>query len=204
MDPEKTNEHKQRFLDLFNAHIKRPGSDKLLDWLLKSDFFIAPASTQYHGAYEGGLLQHSLNVFDCLDAWCQRYDLYSDDTLTKENVAIAALLHDVCKSHYYQKGTRNVKDPDTGKWYAKEVYGVSERLPLGHGEKSCLILQWFIPLTVDELLAIRWHMGGFDSAVKGGDRSLNKAWEEAGTTKLPVLLHLADMEATYLLESGKE
>lgn len=204
MTPEELDADKQRFLDLFNSHIKRPGSDKLLDWLLKSDFFTAPASTQYHGAFDGGLLRHSLNVFDCLDGWCQRYDLYDTGELTKETVAISALLHDVCKAHLYKKGFRNVKDPETGKWYLKEIYKVDERLPLGHGEKSCILLQWYIPLTVDELLAIRWHMGEFDNAVKGGDKSLNKAWDGDSRTKLPVLLHLADMEATYLLELRKE
>ena len=187
--------NKDRFMALCKDNISRPGMDRLLEWLEKSDFFTAPASTRFHGNYEGGLLEHSLNVFDCLVKIAERYPDYETNL---ESITICALFHDICKANFYKKGSRNVKDPDTGKWFSKEIWEIDETFPIGHGAKSCIILQWFLAyMTVDELLAIRWHMGEFDSAVKGGDRGLNKAWDEH---KLGVMLHMADMEASHLID----
>ena len=98
----------------------------------------------------------------------------------------------MCKVNFYKKGTRNVKD-ENGKWFAKEVYEVSEKIPLGHGEKSCIILQQFMKLSIEELLAIRWHMGGFDAATKGGDYGMSGAQDY---TKLVSLLQAADALAS--------
>lgn len=86
---------------------------------------------------------------------------------------------------------------DTGAWHKEPFYKTEDRLPLGHGEKSVIILQSFIKLTRDEIVAIRWHMGSFDCAVKGGDYGMGNAFE---TYPLAVMTHLADMEATYLVE----
>jgi len=184
---------KQRFLDICKNEIKREGLDKLLDWLEKSDFYEAPASTKYHGNYAGGLLAHSLNVYDCLKRIASHHE---DKNISAESIAITALFHDVCKVNFYQKGYRNVKEGN--KWVQKEIYEINERFPIGHGEKSCIILQWFFGrLEVPELLAIRYHMGSFDAAVKGGDFGISKAYEMA---PLAAMLHLADLEATYLLE----
>lgn len=195
-----TSQYKQRFLDICKSEIKREGLVDLLDWLEKSDFFYAPASTKFHGNYAGGLLIHSLNVYDCLKMLIKANNI---ENLSDETVAIVSLFHDICKANFYKVGTRNVKDEETGQWYKKEVYEIDDSvLPLGHGEKSCIILQWFLrKLTVDELLAIRHHMGGFDTSVKGGDFSMSRAYEKS---KLAVLLHLADMNATYLLEESNE
>lgn len=85
----------------------------------------------------------------------------------------------------------------TGAWHKEPFYKTEDRLPLGHGEKSVIILQSFIKLTRDEIVAIRWHMGSFDCAVKGGDYGMGNAFE---TYPLAVMTHLADMEATYLVE----
>ena len=96
---------KERFVSLYKQYIKREGSERLLDYLLKSDFFTAPASTRFHGTYAGGLVEHSLNVFDCLSDYLQRervkevYQLSCD----METVAIVALLHDVCKIDCYKE-----------------------------------------------------------------------------------------------------
>ena len=188
-----------RFLEICRTNIKREGIDELLDWLGKSDFFTAPASTKYHGSYVGGLLEHSLNVYECLKELVARYP---DLNIDEESVTICALFHDLCKVNFYKVGTRNVKDDNTGKWYKKDIYEIDEKFPAGHGEKSCIILQWFLKrLTTDEILAIRYHMGGFDSSVKGGDFSMSKAYEMC---RLAPLLHLADMEATYLVETKGE
>lgn len=189
-------EMKDRFLDICKSTIKREGIEDLLNWLEQSDFFVAPASSKYHGAYAGGLAEHSINVYECLK---QLADRYPELNIADETIAIVALFHDLCKANFYKVGTRNVKDEESGQWYKKEVYEIDERFPIGHGEKSCIIIQWFLKkLTTEELLAIRYHMGGFDVSVKGGDFSMSKAYE---MTPLAPMLHLADMEATYLIES---
>lgn len=190
---------KDKFLTICKEKINREGINELLDWLEKSDFFYAPASTRFHGSYAGGLVYHSLNVYECLLRIAEKYPKLN---ISDETIAICSLFHDLCKANYYKVGTRNVKDEETGQWYKKEVYEVDERFPIGHGEKSCIIIQWFLKeLSVDELLAIRHHMGGFDAAAKGGDFSMSKAYEMC---PLAAMLHLADMEATYLLEAERE
>lgn len=185
----------EEFLNICNEKIKREGLEDLLDWLSKSDFFYAPASTKFHGNYEGGLLEHSLNVYHNLLKICEQFPVekkFSDETL-----AITALFHDICKVNFYKKGSRNVKNED-GKWVAKEVYEVCEKAPLGHGEKSCIILQQFMKLSLDELLAIRWHMGGFDSASRGGDFGMSNA---QSLTPLVTYLQVADMLSTLYEET---
>lgn len=189
--------NKDRFLSICNTNIKRKGIENLLGWLEKSDFFIAPASTKFHGNYTGGLLEHSLNVYDCLVKIVREFNINCSD----ESVTIVALFHDLCKANFYTTTSRNYKDEKTGQWLKKEVYVIDDKMPLGHGEKSCLILQSFMSLKLEELLAIRWHMGGFDSAVKGGDFSINKAFD---MYKLVSALHIADLEATHFLEETKE
>ena len=99
------------FLDIWQQHVTRPGSEKLLDWLdKKTDFFTAPASTRFHGACEGGLCMHSLNVYHAL------HDSFFTEGESEESYAICALLHDLCKANYYKLGTRNVKNEATGQW----------------------------------------------------------------------------------------
>lgn len=123
------SELKERFLAVYKETVTREGSDSLLDWLEHSDFFVAPASTRYHGCYEGGLLQHSLNVYDCLKIGIEAAGLQG--TYSEETIAIVSLMHDLCKVNYYKKGFRNVKDEETGQWYKKEVYEVDEKFPCG-------------------------------------------------------------------------
>lgn len=187
------SELQQRFLDLYQNNVQREGADKLLEWLSASDFFVAPASTKFHGSYEGGLLEHSLNVYDCLVEELASANLQEKYLI--ETVAIVSLLHDICKANFYKKGTRNVKE--NGQWITKEIFEIDEKFPCGHGEKSVIILQNFIHLEAEEIYAIRAHMGGFDTSVKGGDYFIGKIFERS---KLALLLHLADMKATYLLE----
>ena len=190
---------REEFIEIFNENIKREGADKLLEYLdgPQSDFFCAPASTRFHGSYEGGLLEHSINVYHCLKDYLSRKrvkEIYNL-TYTDESIAIVSLLHDLCKVNCYVKGTRNVKE--NGQWATKEVYEIDEKFPCGHGEKSVIILQNFIHLEAEEIYAIRAHMGGFDTSVKGGDYFIGNIFERS---KLALLLHLADMKATYLLE----
>lgn len=187
--------NKESFLAIFKEHIVRDGANDLLDWLTRSDFFIAPASTRFHGNHEGGLLEHSLNVYNCL-----RYELDNEgasDKYSNETVAIVSLLHDLCKVNFYKQGFRNVKNED-GVWERVPTYEIDEKFPCGdHADKSIILIQQFMKLEPEEILAIRAHMGGYDNAVKGGSNHVGKIFERS---KLALLLHIADMKATYLLE----
>lgn len=188
---------KQEFLELYREHITREGADKLLEYLesKSSDFFTAPASQRYHGSYEGGLCEHSLNVYHCLDAYLARervQELYSM-RYEPESIAIAALLHDVCKINCYKPGFRNVKD-EAGKWQRVPSYDYEDKLPYGHGEKSVYIVTGFMRLTREEAFAIRYHMGFSGIEDK---RNIGDAFE---LYPLAFALNVADMEATYFLE----
>lgn len=195
---EKIEELKRRFDNIYKSEIVRDGADSFYGWLEGSDFFVAPASTRFHGNHEGGLLQHSLNVYDCLKSEVINARMQED--YSAETIAITSLLHDICKVNFYKKGFRNAKDEETGQWYKKEVYEIDEKFPCGdHADKSIIILQNFMRLTAEEILAIRAHMGGWDNAVKGGNGFVGKIFERS---KLAVLLHVADMKATYFMESS--
>lgn len=187
---------KTQFLSICREKISRSGLDSLLAWMEnESDFFTAPASTQFHGNYEGGLVEHSLNVYRALKYLVKK--ITPQSKISEETIAIAALFHDLCKANYYAVSTRNVKDDETGVWHKVPYYTTDDQYPLGHGEKSVIILMQHMKLTDDEIYAIRWHMSGFDSAVKGGDYGCSKAYERC---PFAVLLHLADMIASYLME----
>jgi Predicted HD-superfamily hydrolase len=185
---------KEKFLFICEENIKRDGVNDLIAWLTESDFFTAPASTKYHGSFEGGLLEHSLNVYECLKRSIQFHEL--NETYDNETIAIVSLFHDVCKVNFYAKSIRNVKD--NGKWVETEVFETNEKFPCGdHSDKSVILIQQFLKLKPDEILAIRAHMGAWDNAAKGGGYFIGRIFERC---KLAVLLHLADMEATYMLE----
>lgn len=191
-----TNIVKAEFTDVFLANIHRDGAEKLLDYLQNSDFFTTPASARFHLAEPGGLCQHSLNVFKRLKALVQQeYGKEYAKTISDETIAICGLLHDVCKVNYYVADTRNVKEGN--EWVKKPYYRVEEKFPYGHGEKSVFIVSRYIKLTAEEAMAINWHMGGFDERVKGGSGALSEAFAKY---KLALLLHVADIEATYLDE----
>lgn len=186
--------YKERFLNIYRKHITREGSAQLLDWMEKTDFFTAPASTRYHCACDGGLVQHSINVYNVL-----RDKHFDPETDSEESFAICGLLHDLCKAQFYKKSTRNVKNDKTGQWEKVPFYIIEDSFPYGHGEKSVFLIERFLRLRVDEAAAIRWHMGGFDESVKGGSFAISHAYE-----KYPIAakLHLADLEASYLLEKN--
>ena len=193
--------YKEKFIEIYNAKIKRQGAKELLAWLEKTDFFTAPASTKYHGSIEEGLVMHSLNVYEMFHEEvlnrAKRYSGYEilDDT-EEEKVAICALLHDLCKVNFYQKAYRNPKDND-GNWHKVAYYTIDNQFCYGHGEKSVWLIQRFMKLTTEESVIIRWHMGGFDDSVKGGSYDLSGAWMKY---PLGMLLHTADLKATYLMD----
>ncbi len=189
-------ENKQEFINIYKNCIKREGADKLLEWLEKTDFFTAPASSKFHSNFEGGLCAHSLNVYKRMKELCENeFKDAMNEKISEESLAIITLLHDVCKVNTYKQELRNVKVDNN--WVQKPYYVVDEELPYGHGEKSVYILSGFMKLSREEAMAINWHMGGFDSRVLGGSYSLSSAFYQY---PIAVLLHMADFMATYLDE----
>lgn len=184
--------NQEKFIELLRK-TRREGIENLIKWLMGTDFFSAPASTRFHSNYEGGLCQHSLNVYEVFSKKCKDNRI----GLSEDNIIIAALLHDICKANYYIATTRNVNKD--GKWIKVPYYSVEDQNPLGHGEKSCLILQTFIKLTKEELYSIRWHMGGYEP--KENLNTISTAWN---VCRPAVLLHTADLEASYLMEEHRE
>ena len=191
--------NKEKFIEIYRSCITREGADKFLEYLCeKTDFFTAPASTRFHGAYEGGLLEHSLNVYECLcdqvkhSKFCSKYGF----TFSEESLAIAALLHDVCKTNFYKTEMRNVKK--NGIWESVPYYTIEDNLPYGHGEKSVYIISGYMKLTRDEAFAIRYHMGF------SGPEDANQVGRALEMFPLAFSLCVADMEASYYMEGEKK
>lgn len=169
-----------------------------VDWLRdESDFFDAPASAAHHLSCEGGLLAHSLHVCERLLGLVREEEALAD--VRDETAVLVGLFHDLCKTGTYRKGFKSKKQKD-GSWERVTCYTYDTDLPMGHGEKSVyLLLQHGVKLTDEEALAIRWHMGGWDNAVKGGSRDLSTAQR---ITRLVTALHCADIQATFFDEEG--
>lgn len=181
-------EVKNDILNLLRT-VKRDGIEGIIKYLETSDFFTAPASTKFHNSFAGGLAQHSLNVYNNL------VEITKDKGFNNETLIICALLHDICKTYFYTVEMRNKKN-DNGEWIKEPYYTVKDEMPLGHGEKSCFIIQKFIKLTNEELYAIRWHMGGFEAK-----ENYNYISDTFNKYPLAVYLHVADLLSTYISES---
>lgn len=188
------------FKNIVAANIQRDGIDNLMEWVEnETDFFTAPASTRFHGSYEGGLLEHSLNVYNRLvfemntvigEGW---EEIYSPET-----IAIVALFHDLCKIDRYVLTEKWRKDED-GQWEAYDAYDYNkEKAEMGHGAQSVYYLQKFIQLTEIEAQAIYWHMGAYDISPYS---SLANCSETFKWNPLAFLVHRADMAATYITEN---
>ncbi len=190
--------NKDLFIRIYKENIKRQGSEELLNWLINSDFFVAPASSKFHSAKEGGLCEHSIKSFNrFVKVLESEYGKEWSKYISTESAAIIALLHDVCKVNFYKVEYRNVKDD--GVWVQKPYYTVDDSLPYGHGEKSVYIISGFMKLSREEAMAINWHMGGFDDRVKGGSYSLKDAFN---SFPVALLFHIADMQTSYLDEQN--
>ena len=190
---------REEFIAVYQENIQRRGADRLLEWLDSdaSDFFTAPSSTRFHGAYEGWLVEHSLNVYECLKDYLNRprtKELYGMD-YTPETIAVTALLHDICKVGFYAVDYRNAKN-EQGVWEKVPYYTVRDTLPYGHGEKSVYMIQSFMRLTRDEAFAIRYHMGF------SGNEDKNSVGRALEMFPLALAVNVADMEATYYLEGS--
>lgn len=202
---------RQALITRFEAElgkVNRPGVDKLMGYIRGSDFYTAPASTKYHLSCEGGLLQHSLNVLDALWGLLYRngdgpWEYVAAGRVVaeipEESVTITALLHDICKTHFYTTSTRNVKNERTGKWEKQPYYTIDDKMPLGHGPKSAMIVKQYIELTTAEMYAIWWHMG-FNGNYEN-DTAAGASFEKY---PLALALYTADMMASRLMEGEKE
>ena len=189
--------------------VQRPGMDKLLEYIRKSDFYTAPASTKYHLAAPGGLLQHSLNVLDALlgqltrdetgENWLYTVGGTTVATIPDDSVTVMALLHDICKTHFYGTSTRNQKNDATGKWEKVPYYTVEDKMPLGHGPKSAMIIKQYTTLTSQEMYAIWHHMG-----MNGNYENDNAVGKSIEMWPAVLALQTADMMASRFMEGEKE
>jgi hypothetical protein len=195
---------RNNYLNLL-GDVKREGMDQFIQWLVHTDFFEAPASANGHDNYEGGLVEHSLKVYQILvNLVGVKREVYP--STNPETLTLVALTHDICKANFYKASWKNQKRIDeNGKdvldgrdkpiWDRVPYFTIEDQCPLGHGEKSVIVLQRFMRLTDEEIFAIRWHMGGFDDAARSyaGGLALGNAIQ-----KYPLIafLHCADLLAT--------
>lgn len=181
----------------------RKGIGAVLSQLEGIGFFEAPASTRFHLNRKGGLLEHSLNVYDsAVDLRSQVVGLRPEleDQLPLDSVAIATLLHDTCKADIYVPAIVSQKNA-AGYWEKVPGYIVDySDMPLGHGEKSVImLLKWGLELTDEEILAIRWHMTAWDLAFQSPEQKESLSVARA-KTPLCSLVQCADSISTGLLE----
>ena len=200
------------FEKVFTEQIQREGAAELLAWLKKSDFLDAPASTRFHLSRPGGLVEHSVHVYERLKQLCDfessRDSGFEEPSL--ETIAIVGLLHDICKVGVYIQEPKNQKTYDPAKvsaapryqvkhdqlgdfiWETVTGYRFEDPIPYGHGEKSVYILSGFMKLTREEAFAIRYHMGPWQ---KGEEQNASKSFD---LFPLALLIHMADMMATHV------
>ena len=188
---------KEQFIKIYNENIKREGAQKFLDYLLTTDFFDSPASTRFHNNFAGGLVDHSIKVYQRFVKMLESE--YGKDPkkwpVTMESVAVIALLHDVCKIGCYKVEERNVKVGN--EWVKKPYYAYEDPLPYGHGEKSVYVISGFMKLTRDEAMVINWHMGAYDARHSPNSFTLSNVYEKF---PLAVIFHTADLLTSYLDE----
>lgn len=138
-------------------------NEDFLQWLIDEGFFTAPASTKYHGAYKGGLFDHSFAVTETLVEMTEKLGIEWE---YPRSPYIVGMFHDLCKIDQYEKvvdvegvscfGMDEVK----GEEYHFEYS--SDSLFPGHGDKSVMKLAAWMQLTEEEILCIRYHMGAYE------------------------------------------
>ena len=201
MDKIELENKKKEFIAILRS-VNREGIDKVIDFLEKSDFFYAPASSLYHGNYEGGLVENSLNVYNIAIKLYEDFKQLSPEkvaNLTVDSVIISSLLHDICKCYFYVPKIKSRKN-DNNEWEQYIGYEINDQLPLWHGAKSVILLQMIgLQLTVDEMLAIQWHMGAWNNGYTEAStkKSLGDAYSRY---PLCLIVHCADSMATFILE----
>ncbi|MBQ0163718.1 MAG: HD domain-containing protein [Bacteroidaceae bacterium] len=204
------NQQKEQFLSLCRQYIKRAGIDELLAWLDTTDFYRAPSSTRFHLNEEGGLCRHVMNVFDtamkiyknCAEEPIAAGTSPFTKPVSEESIAIACLFHDLCKVGVYRRAEKFRKN-DKGQWETYLSWEMQESFPIGHAEKSLMIVRKYMELNLDEALAIRWHMGMFDVGESG---SFNRRafYDATELSPLVCIVSSADFVASKCLEKTTE
>ncbi len=182
---------KEKFIELLKS-TNRPGIEDLISFLEKTDFFTAPASTRFHGSFEGGLVEHSLKVYEILDYKAKNNVLKLE--IPDDTIKIVSLLHDICKLNFYKVDYRNAKNA-LGEWEKVPYYTIDDTIPYGHGEKSVMMISEYIKLTPEEKYSIRWHMGYTEP--KELYNTIGVAYKKY---PLALMMHEADLEATYFYD----
>lgn len=180
-----------RFDDLLRS-TGREGIEELIAWLgnVENDWYVAPASSKYHGNYSGGLLEHSLAVYDELERIAAVYQ--KEVPLAPESRIIMALLHDLCKINTY-KQVEKFRKNEFGSWEKYLAYEHDESYKFGgHGSKSVYLASQFIKLTPVEAAAINCHMATWE---EGRIKETSQVY-----TRYPAawMLHVADEAATFV------
>lgn len=196
-----------RFVELVES-IEIPGANipGLLEFLQNTDFFVAPASTKYHGSIRGGLVLHSLEVYDNLLKLVETFKDDEHPAIDPNSLKVAALFHDLSKMNYYKLSSRNEKEYKAdGKqvdalgrfnWNSiieyKTIEADSRFVCVDHDVNSAFLINQFIPLTQEEFAAIANHSGGMTNKFSNAD--LNTIFK---VYPLALFLHLSDMYSCY-------
>jgi hypothetical protein len=187
----------------------RQGIEQLILWLENnSDMKYAPASTYYHNSCPGGLLNHSLNVFHMAEKNVENAKLLAVPekdigSINRDSLIICTLLHDLCKVNFYNPIVKVWKDeslPSPQCWKKYQSYEIKDNFPLGHGEKSVIMLQNFIKLDAVEIAAIRWHMGMTDPGAYLSPYEKPAMMSAINNIPLVTILILSDYGASFLME----
>jgi len=181
----------------------RQGIEEVITFLKGTDFYSAPSSASYHSNYEGGLLDHSLLVYATA---CKLKNVYLElkpelaSRLDDNSIIISALLHDICKTEFYKPKQKWRKD-ENDQWVSYDSFEISDSFPIGHGEKSVIMLLTIgLKLTPEEMIAIRFHMGSWDGALLTND--VKYSYQSAiNECPLLPLLQTADNTSSLLLET---
>lgn len=193
LSPRQKAQNKQDFLDILYNNTEIFEGSAIINYLNNTDFWDAPASTRFHECYEGGLVEHSLKVYKHLNFLNYQHFLH----FPQKSVVKSALFHDLCKVNFYKPTQKNKKMVD-GTWVRERGYTVQDDFPVGHGEKSVIILlENGVDLTQEEMMAIRWHMGAYTDGSKEyiSQQAITNAQNRS---KLVSALQIADQMAVWL------
>lgn len=186
----KRNEDKQNFCRLLRS-TERQNVDAVIVELERLGFFEAPASRKDHNSMPGGLLKHSLNVYRvALEISRDMSHLLPDFEISDDSLIVASLLHDICKAPRYLNSSQVNGE------YQKNY----NHLPVGHGEKSVImLLRLGFEMTDDEMLAIRWHMAPWQLALNNTEMVEDFRHAEL-SCPLVSIIQAADRLAAKILE----
>jgi len=197
---------KSAFFESRLRDVNREGIEKVIEFLRTTDFYVAPSSASYHSNYQGGLLDHSLLVYSL--AFKYREGLIAmmpelEEKIPEDSLIISTLLHDICKNCFYKQDMKYLKDYNN-QWQSYLGYEIDDSFPIGHGEKSVIMLQDLgLQMTPEEMLTIRYHMGAWDGAMLTNDVKFSYS---AAMNKYPmmVLVQSADNTSSLVFEKKSE